>query len=108
MQLQVKLINQHIVHGHSPFYVERHSIPSYTAKTLSRYFSHTFSDPSLAVGASARPARLILYFWRLLALHNPTRPIYMMRMHALLPPLLLQVLCCMLFTGVAKGAMPPC
>ena len=30
-----------------------------------------------------------------------------MRLHALLPrlpPLLLQVLCCMLFTGVAKGA----
>ena len=24
MQLQVKLINQRIVHGHSPFYVERH------------------------------------------------------------------------------------
>ena len=25
MQLQVKLINQRIVHGHSPFYVERHT-----------------------------------------------------------------------------------
>ena len=73
MQLQVKLINQRIVHDHSPFYVERHIfLPIYTAKTLSRYFSHTFPDPSLAAGASARPARLILYFWRLLALHNPT------------------------------------
>ena len=37
-------------------YIPRLAI--YNAKTLSRYFSHTFPDPSLAAGASARPARL--------------------------------------------------
>ena len=61
---------------------------SYTAKTLSRYFSHTFPDPSLAAGASARPARQILYFWPLAASRRIQS--YTMRMHALhalLPPL---------------------
>ena len=66
------------------------------------YFSHTFPDPSLAAGASSRPASsplievilLAASAWPYIILHDA---------HALLPPLLLQVLCCMLFTGVAKG-----
>ena len=62
-----------------------------------RYFSHSFPDPSLAAGASERPARQILYT----SGRTQGTQSYMMRMHALLPPL--QGLCCMLFTGVAKG-----
>ena len=38
--IQLKQINQRIIHGHSPFYVERHSILT-PLKTLNTYFSHT-------------------------------------------------------------------
>ena len=108
MQLQVKLVN----HGHiAHYYVERHSIPSYTAKTFKQIFQ-SYIPRSLVGGRrlpSARPARLILYFWRLLALHNPTWCAFML----FSPPLLLQVLCCTLFTGVANwgtrgGGHAPC
>ena len=37
--------------------IDKYTVFLYTPllKTLSRYFSHTFPDPSLAAGASARP-----------------------------------------------------
>ena len=97
--MQLKEINQRIVHCHSPFYVKRHSIPTPLKQIFQSYI------PRSLVGGwrHAARAQLTQYCILLAASGRTWLQSYMMRMHALLPPLLLQVLCWMLCTGVAKG-----